>query len=102
MFVQRRAMNRIKPEEAAAIDGPALEAELTARMGGSFTELGFAQLVAQWQSDERAHAQDLELALHYAAWAVHTPAGHARHRLGVLFKAPAKLDYYRLVPVVRR
>ena len=100
MFVQRRAMNRINPEKAAAIDGPALEAELTARMGGSFTELGFAQLVAQWQSDERAHAQDLELALHYAAWAVHTPAGHARHRLGVLFKAPAKLDYYRLVPVV--
>ncbi len=100
MFVQRRAMNRIKPQEAAAIDGPAIEPRLAAQMGGSFTELGFARLVSQWQADEAAHTQDLELALHYAAWAVHTPAGQARHRLGVLFKAPVKLDYYRLVPVV--
>ncbi len=100
MFVQRRAMNRIKPEEAAAIDGPAIEGQLAAHMGGSFTELGFARLVSQWQADEAIHAQDLELALHYAAWAVHTPAGQARHLSGVLFKAPVKLDYYRLVPVV--
>ncbi len=100
LFVQRKAMNRIKPEEATAIDGPALETQLATRMGGSFTELGFAQLVSQWQKDEAGHAQDLELALRYAAWAVHTPAGHARHHAGVLFKAPAKLDYYRLVPVV--
>ena len=100
MFVQRRAMNRIKPEAAAVIDGPALEGQLAARMGGGFTELGFARLVSEWQADEAAHEKDLELALHYAAWAVHTPAGHTRHRLGVLFKVPAKLDYYRLVPVV--
>ncbi len=100
MFVQRRAMNRIKPEEAAAIDGPAIEAQLAEHMAGKFTELGFARLVWQWQADEATHTRDLELALHYAAWAVHTPAGRARHRLGVLFKAPVKLDYYRLVPVV--
>ena len=99
-FVQRKAMSRVKPEQAAGIDGPALEAQLTERLGGSFTELGFAQLVAQWQRRESAHAQDLELALRYAAWAVYTPAGRARHRNGVLFKAPAKLDYQRLVPVV--
>jgi len=100
LFVQRKAMSRIKAEEAAAIDGRALEAQLAARMGGNFTELGFAQLVTRWQRDEGTHAQDLELALRYAAWAVHTPSGRARHRLGVLFKAPAKLDYHRLVPVV--
>jgi NADPH-dependent glutamate synthase beta subunit-like oxidoreductase/NAD(P)H-flavin reductase len=100
MFVQRRAMNRIKPEQAALIDGPALEAQLAAHMGGSFSELGFARLIARWQADEGAYAHELELALHYAAWAVHTPAGHMRHCLGVLFKAPVKLDYYRLVPVV--
>ena len=100
MFVQRRAMNRIKPEEAAAIDGLALEAQLAAQMGGRFTELGFAQLVSQWQADEATHARQLDVALHYAAWAVRTPAGQARHRLGVLFKVPVKLDYYHLVPVV--
>ena len=33
MFVQRRAMTKVKPEEAATIDGPALEAQLTEYMG---------------------------------------------------------------------
>ncbi|HXV06394.1 MAG TPA: FAD-dependent oxidoreductase [Burkholderiales bacterium] len=97
-FVQRRAMARIKPQEAAAVDGPALEAELAAAMGGAFTELGFAQCVSAWLEDEAGCAAQLERAARYAAWAAHTPAGRARHRTGVLFKAPAKLDYFRLVP----
>jgi len=100
LFVQRKAMSRIKPAEAEAIDGPSLEAQLAAHLGGSFTELGFAHRVSEWQKDEAAHAEELTLALRYAAWAVYTPAGEARHRAGVLFKAPHKLDYYRLVPVI--
>ena len=28
-----------------------------------------------------------------------TPEGKARHRAGVLFKAPHKLDFMRLIPV---
>jgi NADPH-dependent glutamate synthase beta subunit-like oxidoreductase/NAD(P)H-flavin reductase len=100
LFVQRKAMNRIKPEAAAGIDGLALEAQLAADMGGTFSELGFARLVSEWQQNEGAHAEELELALHYAAWAAHTPEGRARHRQGVLFKTPAKLDYQRLVPVI--
>ncbi len=99
LFVQRRAMNQIKPEEALQIDGVALEAALAARMGGTFSELGFARLVTQWQQTQAAHARDLEQAARYAAWAAHTPAGQARHRRGILFKAPAKLDYFHLVPV---
>ncbi len=99
LFVQRRAMNRIKPDEAARVDGPALEAQLAVQMGGAFSELGFAQLVAQWQQDEARHAEPLELAARYAAWAAHTPAGRQRHRHGVLFKAPGKLDYFHLVPL---
>jgi NADPH-dependent glutamate synthase beta subunit-like oxidoreductase/NAD(P)H-flavin reductase len=97
-FVQRRAMARIKPEQAANLDGAALETELAAAMGGVFTELGFAQCVSAWLEDEAAHGPQLELAARYAAWAAHTPAGRARHRAGVLFKAPAKLDYFHLVP----
>jgi NADPH-dependent glutamate synthase beta subunit-like oxidoreductase/NAD(P)H-flavin reductase len=99
LFVQRRAMNRIKPEDAAQIDGPALEAQLATLMGGTFSELAFANLVAQWQQDEANHARDLDLAARYAAWAAHTATGRARHRDGVLFKAPAKLDYFHLVPL---
>jgi NADPH-dependent glutamate synthase beta subunit-like oxidoreductase/NAD(P)H-flavin reductase len=100
LFVQRRAMNKIKPEEAAGLDGVSLERELTAKMGGTFTELAFAKLVTHWLEDEAAHTQDLAIALRYAAWAVHTAAGRARNRGGVLFKAPTKLDYYHLVPLV--
>ncbi len=99
-FVQRRAMNAHKPEQAATFDGPALRAELAARMGGEFSELGFVGAVAEWQRDEAANAENLERALRYAAWAAHTPEGRAEHRRGVLFKAPRKLDFMRLVPVV--
>ena len=97
-FVQRRAMARIKPDAAAGIDAATLEAQLAADMGGQFTELGFAQAVSAWLKDEAAFAAQLDRAARYAAWAAHTPEGRAQHRAGVLFKAPAKLDYFHLVP----
>src|SRR5919197_4395197 len=55
--------------------------------------------VTAWLANEAQHAQELELAARYAAWATTTPAGKAKHAAGVLFKAPQKLDYMRLVPV---
>jgi len=89
-FVQRRALHKVKPAELQQFD-PA-EAGFT-------TELDFARNVSRWLQDEPAHAKELELAARYAAWAVTTPAGKARHAAGVLFKAPQKLDFMRLVPV---
>src|SRR5581483_11191060 len=96
-FVQRRAANKIKPDQAAALDGAALERELTARLGGRFDELAFARKVSEWLADETAHAEALELAMKYAAWALHTSAGRERVRAGVLFKAPAKTDPMHLL-----
>src|SRR3954466_13664551 len=87
LFVQRRAMHKVKPADARP-DG----FQFT-------TELGFARKVTDWQRDEAANAEKLELAARYAAWAATTPEGKAKHRHGVLFKAPRKLDYMRLVPV---
>jgi NADPH-dependent glutamate synthase beta subunit-like oxidoreductase/NAD(P)H-flavin reductase len=87
LFVQRRALHKVKPEDARP-DG----FQFT-------TELDFARKVAEWMSDEAAHAQELEAAARYAAWATLTPQGKEKHRHGVLFKAPRKLDYMRLVPV---
>ncbi|KXS30993.1 MAG: Glutamate synthase [NADPH] small chain [Candidatus Gallionella acididurans] len=101
LFVQRRAMIKVKPEEAAKLDGPALEAQLTAYIGTPFSELAFAEEVAHWMMDESAHAGELQLAVHYAAWATHTEAGRSRHHSGVLFKAPAKLDLEHLVPLTK-
>jgi NADPH-dependent glutamate synthase beta subunit-like oxidoreductase len=97
LFVQRRAMTKVKPEEAATIDGPALEAQLTAYIGTPFSELAFARQVATWLTDEAAHEAELQLATRYAAWAVQTEAGRARHHSGILFKIPAKLDFEHLV-----
>jgi NADPH-dependent glutamate synthase beta subunit-like oxidoreductase/NAD(P)H-flavin reductase len=91
-FVQRRAANKVKPDDAAKLDGPALESELKARLGGAFDELTFAKKVSEWLADEPAHAAELDAAMKYAAWAVHTEAGRERVAAGVLFKVPAKTD----------
>jgi NADPH-dependent glutamate synthase beta subunit-like oxidoreductase/NAD(P)H-flavin reductase len=101
--VQRKAMNKYKADEAASFDGEELRARLEARLGESLLtlagELAFATRVGAWGQDEASHAADLDLALRYAAWAAHTPEGRAAHRKGILFKAPHKLDYMRLIPV---
>ncbi|HEV2160971.1 MAG TPA: FAD-dependent oxidoreductase [Stellaceae bacterium] len=99
LFVQRRATKGVTPEQAAAIDGPALAADLTKRFGEKLTELSFARHVAGWLDDETAHAADIELAARYAAWATLSPAGRAAHSAGVLFKQPHKLDMLNLVHV---
>ncbi|HVJ75378.1 MAG TPA: FAD-dependent oxidoreductase, partial [Casimicrobiaceae bacterium] len=103
-FVQRKAMTAHKADAAATFDGPALRAALEARIGapivGRHHELAFANAVAAWLKDEAGNADALDLALRYAAWAAHTPAGRAAHRDGVLFRAPRKLDPMKLVPIV--
>src|SRR6267143_503857 len=85
-FVQRRALHKVK--DPAGVDADALEKQL---FGGPFTELQFAKKVSEWLQDEAAHADQLEAAARYAAWATTTSEGREKHRAGVLFKAPRKL-----------
>ncbi|MGH8718757.1 MAG: FAD-dependent oxidoreductase [Burkholderiales bacterium] len=99
-FVQRKAAVKIKADEAASFDGDALEAELAKVIGSPFDELAFAKQVEEWQKEESANADILAIALRYSAWALSTPAGRERHRHGVLFKTPHKLEYNHLVPVI--
>jgi hypothetical protein len=103
-FVQRKAMTAFKADAAATFDGPALRTQLEARIGapivGRRHESAFANAVTAWLEDETANAEALDLAMRYAAWASHTPAGRAAHRDGVLFRAPRKLDPMKLVPIV--
>src|SRR6266705_4636716 len=97
-FVQRRAGNKVKTEEAAKLDGPALEAELKKNhLDGRFDELTFAKKVTHWLAHEAGNAGALDLALKYSAWALHTSAGRERVRAGVLFKAPFKIDPQNLL-----
>ncbi|MCD6044119.1 MAG: hypothetical protein K0R40_3722, partial [Burkholderiales bacterium] len=86
LFVQRRALHKVKPEDAQP---------------GDFaftTELDFARQVTEWLKDEAANQYRLEAAARYAAWATLSPEGKAKHRQGVLFKTPRKLDYMKLIP----
>lgn len=97
LFVQRRAMNKVSGEDAAAADGIALEEKLAAGFGAPFSELAFATSVTEWLADEAANEERIKDALLYAAWALKTPAGQERNRSGILFKAPAKLDFMHLL-----
>ena len=97
-FVQRKAMATYKADAAAAFDGAALEAELAIRFGCAFSELAYAEHVEAWLKDEAANVPAIDLALRYAAWALHTGAGRERNHAGVLFKIPSKLDPQNLLP----
>ncbi|MBI3707438.1 MAG: FAD-dependent oxidoreductase [Proteobacteria bacterium] len=99
LFVQRRAVKQFKPEEVAAFDGPTLAAALETHLGEALTELSFATHVGEWEKDAAAHAAALDLALRYAAWATLSEAGRAKHRAGVLFKTPRKVEPLHLVAV---
>ncbi|HEV7929701.1 MAG TPA: FAD-dependent oxidoreductase, partial [Nitrosospira sp.] len=96
-FVQRRAMNKVSEAEVAQVDGVALEGKLAAELGEPFSELAFARKVTEWLLDEGTNEGRIKDALLYAAWALKTPAGRERNRDGVLFKAPAKLDFLHLL-----
>ena len=98
-FVQRKALHTYRAEQARAFDGAALERRLEQLIGSPFSETAFADAVTRWQESESEHAEALEIALRYAAWAAQTDEGKRRHHSGVLFKAPSKLDFMRLVPV---
>jgi NADPH-dependent glutamate synthase beta subunit-like oxidoreductase/NAD(P)H-flavin reductase len=103
MFVQRRAFKTIKPEEAEAFDGPALEKEFALLIGEPLTEQSYSKHVTAWIDDKGIDKPGCEaktaLAAKYAAWAYYTHAGQEKHKRGVLFKMPKKLDFYHLVPV---
>jgi len=98
-FVQRRAVKGAAAEGAATADGPTLARRLAAIGADPADELAFAVAVEAWLADEAGHREDLSLAERYAAWAVLTEAGRARHHDGVLFKVPHRIDPLHLVPV---
>jgi NADPH-dependent glutamate synthase beta subunit-like oxidoreductase/NAD(P)H-flavin reductase len=109
LFVQRRAVKDIKEEQAALLDGDALrwalEPHLSAgdfpdtRAGILAWEQRFATVVSAWLDDEAAHPAEINTAIEYAAWATLSPAGKDKHRRGLLFKVPHRLDMNHLVPV---
>ncbi len=98
-FVRRRAARAFEPEELAEADGAILRREVEALTGGTLDELSFARAVMAWLEDEEAHANKLDSAARFAAWATLSEEGRARYRGSPLFRLPAKIDPRNLVPV---
>jgi len=98
-FVQRKAITGVTVEQASEIDGFSVGVELETFMHEPLTEISFANHVDQWLLAEEDHECHLQLAAQYAAWATLSPEGKAKHKKGVLFKAPHKLDQLHLVAV---
>ena len=96
-FIQKKAISGVSKEQASAIDGPAAGAELESLFGEPLTEASFVRHVGAWIEDEKAHAAELGVAARYGAWAALSDAGRHKHRGGVLFKVPHKLDMQNLV-----
>jgi NADPH-dependent glutamate synthase beta subunit-like oxidoreductase/NAD(P)H-flavin reductase len=102
-FVQRRVVSAFRADVAATFDGDALTKNLTARIGAYPDadpvpfEIAFAHEVMGWTKEAESHADDVDLALRYAAWALHAEAGKRRHAEGVLFRTPRKIDPEQLL-----
>jgi NADPH-dependent glutamate synthase beta subunit-like oxidoreductase/NAD(P)H-flavin reductase len=98
LFVQRRAAKALTPEAANQVSGDALLGLLPLpHADGEFFELAFAKIVMGWLENEEANKSLIEIAARYAAWALYSEEGKKRHKAGVLFKQPLKLDYNNLV-----
>jgi len=99
LFVQRKAAKLINAEKASQLPISEIEAKLhnlISELTENF-ELNFAKAVMKWLDHEQEYGEALQLASEYAAWAVHTRVGQEKHKKGILFKTPRKLNPEQLV-----
>jgi NADPH-dependent glutamate synthase beta subunit-like oxidoreductase/NAD(P)H-flavin reductase len=98
LFVQRKAAKAVPAEQAAVLDGELLARKLQPFFTGEASfEIAFARHVMVWLDTPEAHADNLQTATHYAAWALHSKEGQEKHKDGILFKMPHKLDPQHLI-----
>ncbi|MBL8686029.1 MAG: FAD-dependent oxidoreductase [Alphaproteobacteria bacterium] len=97
LFVQRQAVKAFTPDEIALFDIKAVEKSLQAFLGHNWDELAFATQVMVWEQQPEQHQPARQLALKYAAWATLTTEGRQRHKAGILFHQPHKLDHQHLI-----
>ena len=96
-FIQRRATKICKPEEGKNLDGDALVKELEKIFDEPFSdELVYAKHVVQWM-DNPAEEAKTTVAAKYASWALNSEAGQKKHKAGLLFKTPNKVDHFNLI-----
>ncbi|MBL0318660.1 MAG: FAD-dependent oxidoreductase [Alphaproteobacteria bacterium] len=99
LFVQRRAPKLATSKDISVIDGERLTRDVEELIGGDINELRYSQAVNNKMEEEEANLEALSILANYALWALDSDEGKQRHKYGVLFKRPHKLDFDHLVPV---
>lgn len=97
LFVQRQAARAHNAIEAETFDGDEMAATLESHFGEPLTEFSFATHALRWMADKDTHADAFALALRYAAWALHAPAGRQVWGESVLFQVPEKRSPENLI-----
>ena len=107
--MQRRAVKEIKEGDAAALNGTRLgtnsrrdrrhAAAFATRAGTVAWELRYAEAVARWLDDEAAQQLPLRRRARIRRLGDAGPGRADRHRRGLLFRVPHRLDMHHLVPV---
>lgn len=96
-FVQRRAAKEYDENRVPAPDS--FEA-LVGKSGRDEQE--YAVRVDEWLGDPQKHRDALAAAARYAGWALYDEEGKKRHKNGVLFHSPKKIDPLNLVGLEKK
>ncbi len=94
-FIQRKVLKE-KTTYNQNIDLAAIEKYIVESSLEDF-EKAFAEKVLHWHKNNEE--DKLRVATEYAAWACFSKEGQKKHKGGILFKFPHKLDFNNLVPV---
>ncbi len=97
LFIQRQAIKKYKLEEIENFAIDKIKAKLEEYLGGELAEKLYSDKVTFWLLEKDKYIDEIEFATQYAAWATLTEAGQIKHKKGVLFKIPKKLDFFNLV-----
>jgi NADPH-dependent glutamate synthase beta subunit-like oxidoreductase/NAD(P)H-flavin reductase len=98
LFIQRRASRHLKPEAIVDLDIAHLDQQMQALFPQGFDEYIFAQKAFAFLESNHTEDPTVEsLLLTYGAFALSHPIGRERHRKGLLFQQPLKIDFAHLI-----
>jgi NADPH-dependent glutamate synthase beta subunit-like oxidoreductase/NAD(P)H-flavin reductase len=95
LFIQRYALKKHTISDVENLDPRILEAQVAQLLKMAFDETLFAK--AAIASLANQDVVSLDILAQYGAWATLTPEGKRKHQGSVLFSAPQKVDFDRLL-----
>ena len=94
-FIQRYALKKYSLADVEMLNPAVLEAQVAQKLQMAFDEDVFA--CAALEGLANSDSQVVDVLAQYAAWATLTQEGKRKHQGSILFFAPLKIDYERLL-----